>query len=72
MQEEEELAINEILATSPIYSCHVLDSDEIVLAAEEPKQDVLLERSKSVDRSLADCISISEEEEWQPWMALQE
>ena len=46
-----------------IHSCTVLDSDEIVPVPVEPRQDKLPERLKST-RSLADCISTSEEEEW--------
>ena len=52
--------------TSSIHSCTVLDTDEIVPGLEEQRQDKLPERSKST-RSLADCISTSEEE----WSALE-
>lgn len=62
-EEVGESATNEIPTSSSVHSCNVPVTDEIVPVTGEPKQDRLPEGSKSV-RSLADCISTSEEEEW--------
>ena len=61
MKEKADESVSYETQTS-MHSCTVLDSDEIV-PVPEPRQDKLPERSKST-RSLADCISTSEEEEW--------
>lgn len=46
-----------------INSRNLFDADEIVSATDEQKMDKLPVRLKSA-RSLADCISTSEEDEW--------